>query len=375
MQCTVCLGTRFEEVFRHDKLKVFSALRDAPYREKFRFDAVLMRCTRCGFVGQNPSKKLQDFLTNFYTHESSFLTAPPAAGMMNNKSAFNIEFMRTHVKAPVRRVLEIGSYDGYFLDSVREAIGAREAVGVEILKMKNRYLKVRVVNDYYPTKKLAGEKFDLIIMMSVLEHIFTPRDFMREIDANLSEKGSVVISIPNEGLAFKYGMPSYQHQHISYFTPATIRRFLASTGFRTDAIYTKDLDRILVVASRAKGKPHAIVTKDDSSTGLKKRYAQTLARFKRITKDPRVALYGACNAAHNLIQMAATNPATLLFDGDPRKAGKYFCDMKKPIHSWEKIDAFGVSDVLIIPLAFTPAIYGFLKKQPLDASVKKLFDI
>ncbi len=324
---------------------------------------------------QDLTPALKRFLTNFYKKEASFFTAPPAASVPSARTKFNIAFLNAHIHEPVRSVLEIGAYDGYFLDAVRKNFQAKEAIGIEIMQSKNRFPKIRLIHDSYPTSAVAGKKFDLIIIMNVLEHVFTPHDFMQNLGKNLTENGKILIEIPNEQWTFESGMFSYQHQHISYFTPITVRRFLASLGFTIDALYRKDLDRILILCSKNKRLVPQYDFVDTSSRGYRSRSQAVLKKFKALTISGRpVGLYGACTFTHNILQATDVSSDVVIFDGDKRKEGTYMSDIKRPVQSWQAIDPSRLKKVVIMPLAFTREIYNFLNSKKIRTPIRKFFN-
>lgn len=373
-QCFVCKNNKFTNILKINNLKVFSALKDFSFSEKYSFDAVLQRCKKCGFVQQNQSSKLQKFLASFYAQKESFFTAPPAANTLNNRTKFSIAFLNKFIKTPVVSILEIGCYDGYFLDLLRKNFRAKESVGIEILRLRNRFPKLSIINDYFPTNKIAEKKFDLVVLMNVLEHVFSPRDFMLAIKQNLKENGKMLIEIPNEELAFKFGALSYQHQHISYFTPTTINIFLSSLGFKIDAIYTKDNDRILLLCSKRTITSAIPVVVDKSSIGYSHRQRELIKKFKKIIKsDLFVGLYGACNFTHNILQDVGVASNILIFDGDYRKKDKFMSNINNSIRSWKEIDSSNIKKLIIMPLAFTPEIYKFLTSNKIKTPIIRLF--
>src|SRR5438477_589587 len=83
---------------------------------------------------------------------------------------------------------------------------------------KNKFKNIKIIRDYYPSQKLKNQKFDLIIFMHVLEHVFEPHLFMAAVKNNLSSSGSILLEIPNEEKTLKSGAMFYQYQHMSYFT-------------------------------------------------------------------------------------------------------------------------------------------------------------
>ena len=374
MLCPICRTSETETILEKENLPVFSSLKPKPYSEERRFDAVLLRCLSCGYVSQKLTSELEMFLTDFYTKEESFFTTPPTQEKPGPRVVQTIEYLKSFVSNPVESVLEIGAYDGFFLEQVRKAFSSTRTIGIEISSTHNTYKDITLIHDVYPSTQVEGDTFDLIVCMNVLEHIFTPREFMERIGKNLSETGHVLIEIPNEEYAFSIGAPSFHHQHISYFTPKTIERFLSSVGFQIDGMYTQDLDRMLIVCSKQKNEQESTVT-DLSASGYALRLEQAILRFESEIQSGPTGLYGACTLTNNMIAFTKGDLSSLkVYDGDERKWNHYMSDVPTPIQGWKKIDSAELKKVLIMPHSFSTEIMAFLAGQNLQTQIHQLWD-
>lgn len=80
---------------------------------------------------------------------------------------------------------------------------------------------------------LVGEnRFDVIVMNHVLEHVNQPIEFLREVHRLLAPGGVAHIAVPNvacweAGLA---GWTSYEPYHLVYFDPRTLERTVSAGG-------------------------------------------------------------------------------------------------------------------------------------------------
>lgn len=73
-------------------------------------------------------------------------------------------------------------------------------------------------------------------MRSFLEHDIRPRDILNEAHRVLKKDGLLLIKVPNYGslnrrLVGKKWCGFRFPEHVNYFTPRTLRRFLLDTGF------------------------------------------------------------------------------------------------------------------------------------------------
>ena len=94
---------------------------------------------------------------------------------------------------------------------------------------------------------LAEQTFDVILFPGVLEHLYRPLDVLRRARAALRPGGLVFVDVPNEAsLALAAGnlymrargrdwsvnlSPTFAPFHVVGFTPRSLRRALAATGF------------------------------------------------------------------------------------------------------------------------------------------------
>lgn len=148
-----------------------------------------------------------------------------------------------HAKPPGRRLLEIGVGSGSFLNAACER--SYEVMGCDL----SAPICARVSRAYgiamhgEPLSTLAGEnRFDVIVMNHVLEHVHQPIEFMEDVRRLLAPGGVVHVAVPNIACweAALPGWTSYEPYHLTYFDPQTLNRTISTSALTIDRITTHD---------------------------------------------------------------------------------------------------------------------------------------
>jgi len=123
------------------------------------------------------------------------------------------------------RLLDFGCGKGKFLALTSE-IGW-DVMGVETSSNRSQYAKeiykLQVIKEYYVTGMLDNERFNVITLFHVLEHIQTPYELLYNlVSYNLQKNGHVIIEVPNiKSIQAKIGKNKWLHldvpKHLSHF--------------------------------------------------------------------------------------------------------------------------------------------------------------
>jgi 2-polyprenyl-3-methyl-5-hydroxy-6-metoxy-1,4-benzoquinol methylase len=111
------------------------------------------------------------------------------------------------------KILDVGCGSGDFLVSLNKKIFDRlglemSAEGVELSRGK----KLEIYNGDILTRDFGDEKFDVITLWHVLEHITDPEKLFIKIHDLLNEKGLLVFQVPNStSLGFNIGEKYWFH--------------------------------------------------------------------------------------------------------------------------------------------------------------------
>lgn len=109
------------------------------------------------------------------------------------------------------RILDVGCADGMFTRIILEKSGAKEIVGVDILKSSvdwatkhwkdNGRMKFLVADAHKLPFK--SKSFDAVFALEVLEHVYEPVKVLQEIKRVLKNDGYAVFLVPSESLLFR----------------------------------------------------------------------------------------------------------------------------------------------------------------------------
>jgi len=220
-------------VCSNEKLKVISEI------DRYGFYYPTAICENCGNVQQSEyytKEVLADFYSNVY--RKIYGSQRPQDFFNDQKKGKGIEifnFIKSVIKP--KRVLEVGCGAGgilsVFCDNGCEVIG---------LDFDDDYLNVARKNGITTItgsldKLGSKDKYDLIILSHVLEHIIEPAEFLGTLIEHLEDTGVIYIEVPSlnnvsEG-GYKYDLLRYwQNAHSIHFTVATLNLLCKKVGLQ-----------------------------------------------------------------------------------------------------------------------------------------------
>lgn len=197
-----------------------------------------VKCGNCGLIYTNPRPAYdQDFIDAAYASYYQYADNIQLSDLDNiNQSSLKmfqseVDYIAKYDKEK-KAVLDIGSGMGTFLLAAKKYYGDN-VMGIDVsVKMgefveRNLGIKVHIgqFDQFNPT-----DKFSLIHMSHVLEHVPNPNEWIRHAAKLLTPKGILVINVPN-----KYGIGN-RTQHLFY--KAKLKKQFA-TGWK-DASRTPD---------------------------------------------------------------------------------------------------------------------------------------
>ena len=155
-----------------------------------------------------------------------------------------------------KSLLDIGTGDGHFMTAARAA--GYNCLGTELSENGANRARAeghRVLMGQFCDIDFGEEKFDIISMWHVLEHVPNPGETLVQVRNLLKPDGRFVVAVPNEDNAFvnfRLGFrgaqiapitpPEWGHEiHLTYFQPATLRAALRAAGFEVERFGVDDI--------------------------------------------------------------------------------------------------------------------------------------
>lgn len=139
-----------------------------------------------------------------------------------------------------KSVLDIGCSYGEFLVHFGEG-----SVGITITPDEAGYAKTKGLDVRAGNIELESfvleEKFDVVFANNIIEHLFSPHQFLIKIKRYLKSEGFIILGVPCipkivSLLNFNKFRGSLASQHINFFTKTTLIKTIESAGFEVKEI-------------------------------------------------------------------------------------------------------------------------------------------
>lgn len=256
--CPICYNISTEKVYSNKN--IYFAFKDV------KFDLTIDICNGCGYVFQ--SSAYNDFYDEIVLEEYSNYKRDEKYPFPNMKKD-NIDTLNMIIEnLPEEKylnILEIGSNRGDLLYMIKEKTPHSNILGIEPTKFEN--LTVPTINKYFK-KDIFSNKFNVIIMQHVFEHIKYPQKIISEIKGILDKNGILYIEVPNLENSLNYGLEDFILEHVSYFTSSTIEFVL--DGF--DIIKSNATSHIRIIARLTDSKKKPLNDSPFTNEEIKKKF-------------------------------------------------------------------------------------------------------
>tara|TARA_B100001057_G_scaffold500981_1_gene619450 strand:+ start:18556 stop:19560 length:1005 start_codon:yes stop_codon:yes gene_type:complete len=259
-----CVNNRndyYNSIFKNKKkLKKFIKIRNCPSCDYKYFNKILKKdnldiveCKSCKTVYVKDILNSK-FYTDLYKSENyqkimKKLGNSSHVYRVNRFGKERVEILKKFLKKKKINMLDVGCSTGYVLEYANK-IGWK-TTGLEINPETANYGKLmRGLNIFQKTLEdfNSKEKFDVITMFDVLEHLEKPKETIKIAKKLLKKGGLIFVYVPNWNCAQRLLVGEKNSvfinptHHLTYFTPKTLGLFFQKLKFKTIFWETKGLD-------------------------------------------------------------------------------------------------------------------------------------
>lgn len=249
--CPLCKSKNYDMLF-HGKDFLFSQI-----------EFSVVRCSSCGLLFTNPRVR-EDKIPHYYFPDYSPYKEMHQSGVINKvKDMFrpywgniNWEILKVLRSFNVRTVLEIGPGNGSLLFFLKEH--GYGVTGVEIDSSCVERIRERGIPCYLgdlteKMKEIGPKRFDAVVMCQVFEHLYHPKETLKNIYNLLNEQGVIYLDLPNcaslEAKLFgKYWCGYDLPRHIIHYNVKTISAILTETDFYIHELKNMSFPSFLIVS-------------------------------------------------------------------------------------------------------------------------------
>ena len=202
----------------------------------------VFRCRKCGLQFLDKKFVQKNISNNFY--KESYKHVYDKNFFMNPNNIYKKIFDQTKKYFKKKDVLEIGPGGGYFFYYLKNVVNIYNAVEVGNTQRSvlQKLHKIKVFSSLRNVKK----KYDVIVLISVLEHVKQPIIFLTKLKKFLKKNGLIIFEVPNvdDPLISHYNLDYYKQKyyrkvHLNYFNNSTIKKLIKIANLKL--VYQKTL--------------------------------------------------------------------------------------------------------------------------------------
>ena len=197
----------------------------------------LFACKNCGLIQKKVNENFKKKISLIYNNYSAYPLTNGNENLitLNNKSFFRSDIVINHINQNVlklkkKKILDLGCGSGFTLKRISHLYPDNKLFAHDYDKKEIKKIKeIKNFGDFYigNIDKIKN-KFDLIILMHVFEHVEHPINFLNTLKRKLTPNGVICIQSPNIERNF---LDILTFDHISHFSKTSLKFLLSKTLF------------------------------------------------------------------------------------------------------------------------------------------------
>ena len=273
-----------------------------------------------------------------------------------------------------RNVLEIGCGNGYLMSRLAGQVAS--IVGIEPGPQgqagADRF-GLKIIRGFFPAA-LEDQKFSMIIMNSVLEHIQDPVSMMRLVSQYLEPDGVIAISVPDErAYVVNNDVSTLFHEHWSFFDKITLKSVMAIAGMKMLKCQESGF-AASIYASAAIGAANSAeaLSEVENSIELASRYIRSARANCDVLRDKcskmmaagkTLGVYVPARFVNAMVISNMSASGVRFFDDDPALVGTYYPGIPIKIEAGSALLETPTDYVLVMSRTFGSRLAERLRTQ------------
>ena len=340
IRCPICRSTNYLKFLSIKQVPVHCNLmckdRNAALNVD-KGDIDLTLCRQCGHVFNS------SFNPDFMEYTGNYENSLHFSERFREYTNWLAEQLIERYSLSDKKIVEIGCGQGDFLKLICErggntGIGFDPSYRHEMNTTKNHH-SVKIINDYF-SDRLAEPQVDFIICRHVLEHIYSPMNFLKMINKAVDNRVNTKLFFEVPSLLWTLRDLSIWdiiYEHYSYFSSYSLRQLFFKCGFSVHGIYeTYEKQFLCIEASRSSHRNgkfkldrNGIKDLENYASELSEKYKTKISESKNLLADSKHAkkktvLWGAGSKGVTFLNLLNIgNQIRYVVDINPRKQGMY----------------------------------------------------
>jgi 2-polyprenyl-3-methyl-5-hydroxy-6-metoxy-1,4-benzoquinol methylase len=324
INCPIC-DSKNHEVFYEKTYRFWNK------SECFVWPAQQVICKSCGMIFTNP-QPTSETLKWFYESDQRF------GESSSHFRELQVKFIQNNVSQDCKTIFDIGAFNGKFLDILKGK--GYEVFGIEpseegVQQALDHY-DIKLINGFFNEEilKTLDDKFDVVTIRHVLEHIQSPLDFLKCVIRVTNQNKYIFIEVPDASRPFSDNVADFfSNQHIMHFTEGSLINIANVLGLKIVTIEkVQNIPIIRILLKNESAKICRLKNEYEINKKIMIEYETKKQNFMRNLKSKiphsieEVIIYGAGMHTTQLIQSGLLDNIKIdsIVDSNPKKHGTFF---------------------------------------------------
>ena len=233
----------------------------------------LFQCNICGLIQKDTGRKYKSIVNDIY--ESNYKLPGGGAnvnvqnGIAKSREKQLIETLIEVGDLPLTgSFLDVGTGSGHLLKEFSKMLNGWKLVGHDVSGTNEQMVRNNgAAQFYFGSLEKITEKFDLIVMNHVLEHVLQPSKILKQVRNLLKPDGKLVVVVPTYTVTFT---DFYFIEHCAHYSPQTLDIAAALSGLKVLHNLEGKLGTVEIgfIAKRNESNPSGIESQMDYTDSL-----------------------------------------------------------------------------------------------------------